>query len=292
MQEDEFSAQRQAAIEAALNNNWPEAVSINEALLKDSPKEIETLNRLARAYMENGLVGKSKTTYKYVLELDPYNSIAAKNLEKLTGLTKKDIAQAKTNSNGAGPISADLFLEEPGRTKVIELQDLAMSKILATLHTGDPVTMETKGSEVMVTLNNKRLGKLPPQYAEKISQAIKAGSKFTAIIKAVSVNRHNFSPKKQSLRSGGLKLKNGATVTLFVRESVHAPKLGGTPIFQSNNNHLTSFVREDTLPLMDTRSGLVVETDDETLGDSTSITLEEHEEDSPDEHGPVLEDEE
>ncbi len=275
MQEDEFSSQRQAAIEAALNNNWPEAVSINEALLKVHPKEIETLNRLARAYMENGLVGKAKTTYKYVLELDPYNSIAAKNLEKLTGLTKKDIAQAKTKGNGHAPISADLFLEEPGRTKVIELQDLAMSKILATLHTGDPVNMEIKGKEIMVTINSKRLGKLPPEYSDKIAQAIRAGSKFTAIIKAVAVQ----------------KSKNEATVNLFVKEIFHAPKLGNTQIFTSNNNHLTSFVREDTLPLMDTRSGLVVETDDETLGDSTSITLEEHDEDSV-EHGPALEDEE
>lgn len=274
MQEDEFSAQRQAAIEAALNNNWPQAVSLNEALLKANPKEIETLNRLARAYMESGLVGKAKTTYKHVLEMDPYNTIAAKNLEKLTGLTKKDITRAQTNGNGHAPISADLFLEEPGKTKVIELQDLAMSKILATLHTGDPVSLETKASEVMVTINNKRLGKLPPEYAEKISGAIRSGSKFTAIIKAVAVR----------------KSKNEATVSLFVRETEHAPKLGNTQIFPSNSSHLTSFVREDTLPLMDTRSGLVVETDDETLGDSTSITLEEHEEDTT--HGPALEDEE
>ena len=134
---DQSENLHQEAIRAALNNNWAEAVSLNQTILKQNPKEIETLNRLARAYLESGLIGKAKSTYKQVLTLDPYNAIASKNIEKLAALSKKDLERvAKANGNVSSPLSADLFLEEPGRTKVLELEDLAMSRVIATLVAG------------------------------------------------------------------------------------------------------------------------------------------------------------
>src|SRR3989338_5020068 len=81
----------QKAIEAALNNNWQEATEINSQLLNRYPEDIETLNRLARAYFESGKITKAKSLYRSVLKLDPYNPIASKNIKKLSELKSKDL---------------------------------------------------------------------------------------------------------------------------------------------------------------------------------------------------------
>lgn len=254
MDNEELELKKQAAIEAALNNNWPDAINLNQEILHVQPKDSETLNRLGRAFMENGMIGKAKTTYRTVLEVDPYNTIAAKNIEKLSTLSKQDLE--KMSKDNQVVISADLFLEEPGRTKVIDLVDLPMGKILATLHTGDPVNLEVHSSDVTVTQGNRRLGKLPAELTPKFAQALKAGSKFSAIVKAVAFK----------------KSKNGSTMSIFVRETFHSPKIESGPFFQSNNNnHGNSFVREETLGLMDRRDEIVVENDEETTENSDHL---------------------
>jgi len=107
----------QQAIDFALSGNWKEAIKVNLVLLKDNSKDIDTLNRLGRAYLETGQKSKSEETYKKVLRLDKFNSIAAKNLGLLK--TSRISHQSKTFSAQAMP----LFLEEPGRTRTVSLVD-------------------------------------------------------------------------------------------------------------------------------------------------------------------------
>ncbi len=71
------------AVSAALNNHWPEAIKLNLTLLKENPENVEALNRLARAYKENGEIKLSQKTYRKVLTLDHFNPIAQKNLKLL-----------------------------------------------------------------------------------------------------------------------------------------------------------------------------------------------------------------
>src|SRR5690349_1991173 len=89
------------AIKAALDHQWSTAIELNTEYLADSPDSIEATNRLARAYQESGQSQLSKQTYQKVLELDPYNAIARKNLDKL------EQGKASTST-----ISTELFLEE------------------------------------------------------------------------------------------------------------------------------------------------------------------------------------
>ena len=105
----------QKAIDSALSGNWREAIKVNLLLLKENSKDIETLNRLGRAYLETGQKSKAEETYKKVLRLDKFNSIATKNLVLLK--TSRINRQNKTVS----PSSMPLFLEEPGVTKTITL---------------------------------------------------------------------------------------------------------------------------------------------------------------------------
>src|SRR3990172_559103 len=72
------------AITAAASLNWEEAAKINQKILKITNTSVETLNRLAKAYISIGETQKAQKFYKKALDLDPYNIIAKRNLERIT----------------------------------------------------------------------------------------------------------------------------------------------------------------------------------------------------------------
>src|SRR3990167_4902968 len=113
----------QQAIDAALSCRWEEAIIINNKLLEFEPQRTEFLNRLAKAYFELGKYSESKKLYIQVLAIDPYNTIAEKNLMIL---------------------SPSLFLEEPGITTLVSLVKVAEPQKLLTLSPGTVVELVIK----------------------------------------------------------------------------------------------------------------------------------------------------
>ena len=71
----------QQAIDAALDSKWEEALKINKKIIKLDPKNVDALNRQAKAYMELGKPNLAKKYYSEALKFDPYNPIALKNLK-------------------------------------------------------------------------------------------------------------------------------------------------------------------------------------------------------------------
>lgn len=237
--------QIQEAIDAALKNNWPKAVEINQSLLKKYPKDTEAMNRLARAYHEIGKVGTAKKLYQKVLELDPYNSIAEKNLKRLSSLKK---ASKKENNTNAGSLKGDIFLEEPGKTAVVTLTDTAMSGVLANLHTGDTVVLVPHRNDVTVVSEaGQRIGKVENSLAKKIAANLRDGSRFEAFIKSVS-------PK------GGAE-KESLQVAVFIRETHRSPKVSEAP-FPTASTLFTPYIREDALHILSDQAPVPTEADD------------------------------
>jgi tetratricopeptide (TPR) repeat protein len=126
------------AIQTALEGNWQEAITINKSLIHENPDDVDALNRLALAYTITGKQKKAKSTYQKVLILDPLNPIALRNLKKLKdkGL---NLSGAKTNNS----INNE-FLEEPGKTKVVELVNIAQPTIVEALRTGQFLELSIK----------------------------------------------------------------------------------------------------------------------------------------------------
>src|SRR3989344_1767437 len=116
--QSELDPRYQEAIEAALAGNWNKAVELNDALYEEYPEDITILNRLGHAYTELGQVNKASSTYKKVLEIDPYNPIATRNIDKLSTLRGSSFKPKE-----ARVIDPDMFLEEPGKTRAIDLAD-------------------------------------------------------------------------------------------------------------------------------------------------------------------------
>lgn len=232
------------AINAALENNWDEAIKLNEGLIKKYPNDIDTLNRLARSLSETGEFTSAKKLYKKVLGLDPYNPIAEKNLVKLSSAKKADLKENASAPN----LKGDLFLEDPGKTVTAALVDTAMPSVLAGLQSGDNISLSLNRNNVTVlTANGKRIGKIESTLAKIIAPDLRSGSKFEALIKSVVLNKNT---KKQK-----------PTLTIFIRETHRSSKIQ-TPPFPSQPSSFTPYVREESLKLLSNQSPVPTEADD------------------------------
>lgn len=198
------------ATTAALSSNWEDAIKINQKILNHSPSDIEALNRLARAQMCMGLILNAQKTYKKVLNIDPYNIIAGKNYEKLSKnnnnnhtIKQKNIAENLVN----------LFISEPGKTKVINLLNLAQPSVLAGISYGEKLSINSKSHSItLLTTDGIYLGALPDDLAHRLISFIGGGNKYEAYVKAIS-------PK---------------TLTVFIKEMSRSEKFINQPSFQNS----------------------------------------------------------
>jgi len=200
--DSKVSLQKQA-IDAALSYNWEEAVLLNKQIIKDQPEDIDCLNRLARAFFELGKLPQAKKLYQTVLKIDPYNSIAQKNLKRVNSFkgTPRDGVVSHNGTHMA--ISPALFLEEPGITTVVNLIKLAEPNKLSLLYPGMMVNLTLKNRRICVTdQDSNYLGALPDDMSHLILKLLAGGNKYQALIKSVKANgltvliRETFRSKK------------------------------------------------------------------------------------------------
>lgn len=186
---------RDKAIQTALIGDWQAAISTNKELLGENPKDIDALNRLALAFTITGKINKAKTTYQEVLKIDPLNPIALRNL--------KNLKNAKNAASSQTPQLNNNFIEESGKTKVVELINIAQPSVIQHLRTGESVNLSIKRLKIFVLKNEKQyIGVLPDDIGKRLIKLIKAGSKYEAYLK--SVNPHKvvvfIKELKRSLR--------------------------------------------------------------------------------------------
>ena len=100
----EIKTQTEAAVAFALNQDWRQAVDANVAVLRLGPNNIEALNRLAKALLELGELTETRDVIEVALRIDPANTIAHRNrdrLERAEAITKPASSE---QANGAEPI--------------------------------------------------------------------------------------------------------------------------------------------------------------------------------------------
>jgi len=193
------------AIQTALEGNWQEAIAINKALIHENPEDMDALNRLALAYTIMGKLREAKSTYQKVLNLDPLNPIALRNLKKLKdkglNLTKKNLNSCINNE----------FLEEPGKTKVVELVNIAQPKVVEALRTGQSLELCIKRLKIFTLEGKQYIGVLPDDIARRLIKFMKNGCKYEAYVK--SSNQHK--------------------VTVFIKEVKKTSRYKDQPSFTS-----------------------------------------------------------
>lgn len=185
-EEDKARLRRKASQEAislAMQSRWQEAVTVNQSIIDLLPTDIDAYNRLGRAFMELGDFAKAKEAYTRALGLDPYNSIAQKNLQRLSLLSDAKVKVKEERRE----VSPDLFIGEMGKAGVVNLQNLAPREVLARMAAGNQVNLKVKGQQLIVENDQgKYLGLVEPPHGFRLARLIDGGNKYTAAI--VSIN--------------------------------------------------------------------------------------------------------
>ena len=167
------------AIALAMQGRWREAIAINQEIIDNFPNDVEAYNRLGRAYMELGMYSEAKEAYGQAMELDPYNTIAKKNLQRLS-----HIGEALVSSEGDSPkAEPHHFIEEVGKAGVVELYQLAPKEIVARMATGDRVYLKIDGSSLIVeNSRGEYLGQVDPRHGQRLIRLMEGGNEYTAAI--------------------------------------------------------------------------------------------------------------
>lgn len=178
-----FNETARRAIKAALLENWEEAVYWNEKILQNNPEDIDAIVRCARAHFELGSESTAKDLLKFALKLDSLHPVATKlnhHFNTLSGsLTKRDVATLSKHQ---------IFLEEPGRTKVVSLVNLADKNTLLKVRCGDPTNLVPRGHKISVTtVTNEYIGKLPDDLSIRLVQLLTKGNKYHSYVRTVNI---------------------------------------------------------------------------------------------------------
>jgi tetratricopeptide (TPR) repeat protein len=196
------------AIQQALASEWEEAVITNKNILNLFPHEPDAYNRLGKAFSELGQYVEARQAYSQTLKYSPNNTIAKKNLDRLS-LLQEEPVQIHT---GAERIDPRLFIEETGKTGTTELINIAPTFVLAKVGVGDKVQLHVSGHTLLVrNAAGEDIGQIEPRLANRLINFMEGGNRYAAAI---------------------LAMENGQ-VRLIIREEYQHPGMFGKVSFPS-----------------------------------------------------------
>lgn len=206
------SALNESAVSAALSQNWQEAITINKKILQQTPNNIGALNRLGFAFLKTGKLLQGRQMFEKVLKLDTYNRIAGNNLKKIHIMKKSNSDVVRDY-----PVSPLLFLEEPGKTKIVECVNVSSAQILSTLSCGQEVFFKLKKHSIDIRdAKGTYIGALPDDLSFKLLKFIKGDSRYSVNIKRIAKS----------------------CVSVFIREIQRGKKFQNQPSFSGTTSYI------------------------------------------------------
>ncbi|UCC16872.1 MAG: tetratricopeptide repeat protein [Dehalococcoidales bacterium] len=167
------------AVALAMEGRWKEAVEVNKSLLENFPNDVDAYNRLGRAHMELGEYTRAREAYKKALEIDSYNTIAKRNLQRLSLLGESGTT-SEANFQRVDPQS---FIEEVGKAGVVSLVRLAQPQVLAKAVDGSRASLRVKGPMLTVENNfGEYLGQVEPKHGQRLIKLMEGGNRYSAAI--------------------------------------------------------------------------------------------------------------
>ncbi len=150
------------AIQQALASQWEEAVITNKNILNLFPNEPDAYNRLGKAYSELGQYAEARQAYSQTLKYSPDNTIARKNLERLSQLHEE-------------PVQISLGAER-----------IAPASVLAKVGVGDKVQLHVIGHTIFVRNSaGEDIGQVEPRLANRLISFMEGGNRYAAAILAM-----------------------------------------------------------------------------------------------------------
>lgn len=206
------------AVQTALQGDWQAAVILNQMLLEEDPEDIDAMNRLAFAKASLGEIKEARNIYQKVLLLDENNPIALKNLKRLI-----DNSLQPNGINMQHTQVSNVFIEESGKTKVVDLINTADKKVLVPLRNGEQLFLTIKRMKIFVYDNQKQyIGMLPHDIGHRLIKFITGGSHYDAYIKIIE----------------------NTNVTILIKEIKKSPKFRNQPSFISIDKNKFSLAND------------------------------------------------
>lgn len=170
------------AIQLAIESKWEEAVTLNRSILEVQPEDVDTWNRLGKALLELGRYREAHDAYAKSLELDPVNSIAKRNLERLEGMQDTEAPRRE----GVTKVAQDLFIEEVGKSGSTWLHNTPR-ELVAALTSGDEVYLKPENDLLQVeNVNGDVIGTVEPKLGLRLLRLMQGGNQYAAAVKSLS----------------------------------------------------------------------------------------------------------
>ena len=195
------------AISLAMASHWSEAADVNREMLELFPEDVDAHNRLGKALSELNRLDEAKAAYRRAAELDPTNTIAQKNLQRLSKLAGEQAAST-------APVRVDpsLFIEESGKTIITSLINIAGPETLAKMTAGDLLELHpTEHTVRVLTPEGVFVGQIEPKLAKRLITLLQIGNRYQVAV--TSVDDH--------------------AVKVIIRETYRSSTMGGKVSFPS-----------------------------------------------------------
>ena len=204
----------QLAVKASLEGKWKDAVELNSQILEIDPHDLSARNRLGRAYLQMSEFLKAKKCFEEVLELDPINSTAKKNIL---------MAKSKKKESVQNPNVERSLIKEPGTTTEEYINITAKRITSDSLKPGEALYLRVdKKTTNIFKLDLKQkpeilLGKIEGPVATRLSRAKNLGAYLIA---------HFISGK-------------GKTAKIMIRSTI--------PVFKSERQEVKPYMKKGTI---------------------------------------------
>ena len=174
----EYKQRTREAIDLAMESRWAEAAALNRELVKINPDDIQAWNRLGKAALELGEKKKAQSAFTTSLQLDPSNSIAKKNLDRLA-----TIPETKTRTVQGAPLTSKMFIGDSGKSARVALTNSIPPSERALISPGTQLTLQAQGGGLAVTtVDGLLLGMLPAKVGRRLVGLIAGGNEYQAAV--------------------------------------------------------------------------------------------------------------
>jgi tetratricopeptide (TPR) repeat protein len=171
------------AIALALESKWEEAAALNRMILASFPADVDSWNRLGKSLLELGRFREARDSYQKSIQLDPVNTIAKRNLDRLSAVKEDDEPR---RSDAVAKVAQDLFIEETGKSGSTVLQEVS-SETLARTVAGDEVYLKPDGTVLSVAnAQGEALGIVEPKLGLRLLSLMQGGNRYAAAVKSVA----------------------------------------------------------------------------------------------------------
>lgn len=274
------------AIRLAMAGDWKAAAAANEALLKDFDDDVETANRLGKAYTELGQVKKAVKAYERTLEIDQYNSIARKNLDRLQQANParpKTKAKASKSTKPAASRSAATALVSSAKAAEFHLQQANPAEV-SQLEPGDTAELRSNNRGVAVTTEDGTvLGYIEPAAGLRLRRMIEGGNEYDVTIRSIDQHGGAIVFIRETHRDASLAKEASFLASAETRKKAPRAYTRRSALIEEDDPEVTDRDTEDDEPPLAELQDLAEAEDDETV-DALGI---EDDEDTPEEDESV-----